>query len=105
MVLKSAVALCALAIVFAYTPAARAADQTVKGTVDAVTDDEGNITSATVTTDDGTKYVVVMDAKGKKLAKDMNGMKAEVTGEVKEKDGENTIKVSSSKVMKDEGGE
>ena len=79
---------------------------TVTGTVAATYDEDENLESATLTTDDGDVYNITMDKNGRKMAAAMNGKKAEVTGTVKEKDEEKWLTVTSYKELvekEDEG--
>jgi hypothetical protein len=60
-------------------------------------DDDGTVLMVTLTGDDGKEYNVDLDDNGKKLAKDLNGKRAAVTGAVEDKDGVLTITVKSFK--------
>jgi hypothetical protein len=72
-------------------------DKTVTGSVTCEKDGDGNVTNVSLKTDDGTKYTVTTDDNGKKLAKELDGKKATVTGDVTEKDETKWLKVSSYK--------
>lgn len=89
---KGLLALLAAGMLFQVT-VAWAAEKEVTGTVEAGKDDEGNVTSAVLTTDDGTRYQVTMDATGKKMATEMDGKKVKATGDV-QGEADKTIRVS-----------
>ncbi len=62
----------------------------------------GKVMEGKIAADNGKDYTVVNNAKGKELMKDHMGHKVEVKGKVSEKDGQETIKVSSIKHLSNE---
>jgi ribosomal protein S17 len=80
---------------------AAADEKTVVGTVSSVKDDKGEVKTISLKVDDATTYAVTVDDNGKKLAKELDGKKASVTGEVAEKDGKKTITVKSFKAAEE----
>jgi len=62
----------------------------------------GKVMEGKIAADNGKEYIVVNDAKGKELMKDHMGHKVEVKGKVSEKDGKETIKISSIKHLSNE---
>jgi len=100
---KHTMAVCGLVLAFVFgvallqQNAVHAEDKTVTGTVSCEKDGDGNVKSVSVKCDDGTKYSVTNDDNGKKLAKEMDGKKATVSGDVTEKDEQKWLKVASYK--------
>ena len=62
----------------------------------------GKVMEGKILADNGKEYAVEDDAKGKELMKDHMGHKVEVKGKVSEKDGKETIKISSIKHLSKE---
>ncbi len=62
----------------------------------------GKVMEGKIASDDGKEYAVENDAKGKELMKEHMGHKVEVKGKVSEKDGKQTIKISSIKHLSKE---
>ncbi len=70
----------------------------VVGTVEVDRDDEGGVTGVAIGTDDG-KVKLVLDAKARKLAGDLAGKRAEVSGTM---GSDGLLKVSSYKEVKED---
>lgn len=62
----------------------------------------GKVMEGKIVADNGKEYAVADDAKGKELMKNHMGHKVEVKGKVSEKDGKETIKISSIKHLSNE---
>lgn len=62
----------------------------------------GKVMEGKIVADGGKEYAVEDDAKGKELMKEHMGHKVEVKGKVSEKDGKETIKISSIKHLSKE---
>lgn len=62
----------------------------------------GKVSEGKITSEDGKEYSVVNDAKGKELMKSHMGHKVEVKGKVTEKEGQQSIKISSIKHLSNE---
>lgn len=62
----------------------------------------GKVMEGKIVADNGKEYAVENDAKGKELMKAHMGHKVEVKGVVSEKDGKETIKISSIKHLSKE---
>ncbi len=91
----------ALLVTLCETGLAQPKKVTLVGEVSVTRDDDDNITEATLTVGE-TDYNITLDAKGKKLAAEMDGKKVEVTGTVTEKDDEKWLTVESYKEVVEE---
>lgn len=70
---------------------------TVTGVVCVMKDDNDKITDVWVTDDNDEYYDIVLDEKGKKLGKEMEGKRAEVKGTIERKDDTNWVTVQEYK--------
>jgi len=83
----------AFALVFAVTMVGNVMAKTMTIT--------GKVEQGKIMAEDGNEYAVADNAKGKELMKDHMGHKVEVKGNVTEKDGKQTIEISSIKHLSD----
>ncbi len=72
-------------------------DKTAQATTSKEETITGKVMEGKIVANNGKEYTVVNDAKGKELFKDHMGHMVEVKGKVSEKDGKDTIKLSSIK--------
>lgn len=84
-----------LALVFANILRRQRKTTIVEGDISTVKDKQEEIIEVKLLANDNVVYMVVLDAKGKNLAVDMDGKEVEALGTVQDKDGEKWLTVES----------